>query len=228
MARPFCIARKRASRFNWAMASVLPEEPALPLFTTCAPMTWQMAGRAHRWSRSIIRHLLAGWISCPKPCRPCRRWSLSTLAAFPTSPYVGSAGELIAFDSGPGNALIDQWVQTVGGIPFDQDGTIASEGGIIGSIVDHYLAESFFEKTAPKSLDRNDFLPLDTGAAHRLEDGARSLARVSAEAILKSCDHLPEPPKLWIVCGGGRKNPAIMADLKTLAHAKIRGGSCHG
>jgi anhydro-N-acetylmuramic acid kinase len=130
--------------------------------------------------------------------------------------WIGSDGELIAFDTGPGNALIDQWVQAVGGIPYDQGGMIAAEGGIVQEIVDGYLAESFFEKAAPKSLDRNDFAPLKPGSAS-LEEGARTLARVSAEAILQACDHLPEPPKLWIVSGGGRKNPAIMGDLKALA-----------
>jgi len=52
-----------------------------------------------------------------------------------------------------------------------------------------------------------------------LEDGAKSLARVSAAAIFKACEHLPEMPKFWIICGGGRHNPAIMADLKEMGDA---------
>ncbi len=86
-------------------------------------------------------------------------------------------------------------------------------------LAERYLAESFFEQTIPKSLDRNDFKPLQRGEAS-LEDGARTLAHVSAAAIIKACDHLPEPPRLWIICGGGRKNAAIMADLKQLAREK--------
>lgn len=129
--------------------------------------------------------------------------------------YVGKNGELIAFDTGPGNALIDQWVQTEGGIPFDQGGAIAAEGGVIQQIAEQYLSEPFFEQTIPKSLDRNDFKPLKSGSAS-LEDGARTLAHISAAAIIKACDQLPEAPKLWIICGGGRKNPAIMSDLKKL------------
>ena len=133
--------------------------------------------------------------------------------------YIGKSGELIAFDTGPGNALIDQWMQLEAGISYDQGGAIASEGGVIIRIAERYLAESFFEQTIPKSLDRNDFRPLQRGEAS-LEDGARTLAHVSAAAILKACDHLPEPPRLWIICGGGRKNAAIMADLKQLAREK--------
>ena len=133
--------------------------------------------------------------------------------------WVDAKGEMAAFDSGPGNALIDQWVEAKAGIPLDQGGAIASEGGIIMPIAERYLSAPYFEQAVPKSLDRADFAPLDPGEAE-LADGARTLAHVSAAAILKACDHLPEPPKLWIICGGGRKNGAIMADLAELAREK--------
>ena len=136
--------------------------------------------------------------------------------------WVDAEGAMAAFDSGPGNALIDQWVEAKAGIAFDQGGAIASEGGIIAPIARRYLSAPYFNRKVPKSLDRADFAPLDPGEAE-LADGARTLAHVSAAAILKACDHLPEPPRLWIVCGGGRKNAAIMADLKTLAREKNGG-----
>lgn len=127
--------------------------------------------------------------------------------------YVLREGDPIAFDTGPGNTLIDQWVSREGGVPFDAGGSIASEGRAVRSVVERYLGNPFFEKAGPKSLDRNDFtLALAEGL--ELSDGARTLAAVSAEAILKSADHLPERPKLWIVCGGGRKNPHIVSDLR--------------
>src|SRR5262245_22332802 len=66
-------------------------------------------------------------------------------------------GDPVAFDSGPGNALIDQWVSREGGIPFDADGAIASEGGVVHSVVERYLKAPYFAKPGPKSLDRNDF-----------------------------------------------------------------------
>ncbi|HEV2898729.1 MAG TPA: anhydro-N-acetylmuramic acid kinase [Pseudaminobacter sp.] len=128
--------------------------------------------------------------------------------------YVAAAGAPVAFDTGPGNTLIDQWVSREGGVPFDAGGTIASEGGVVRSIVERYLENPFFEKSGPKSLDRNDF-SLDLARGLELSDGARTLAAVSAEAILKSVVHLPAKPKLWIVCGGGRKNPHIVGDLRS-------------
>ncbi len=128
--------------------------------------------------------------------------------------FVPAQGDPVAFDSGPGNALIDRWVAAEGGVPFDADGMIASEGGIVRGVVDRYLENPFFERRAPKSLDRLDF-SLDEAAGLELADGARTLAAVSAEAILKAAEQMPEAPKLWIVCGGGRKNPHIVADLAT-------------
>lgn len=128
--------------------------------------------------------------------------------------YVGE--ELIAFDSGPGNALIDQWVQQQVGISHDAGGAIAAEGHVDPSFVNGYLADAFFNKPLPKSLDRNDFgLPKQTSLS--VETVARSLARVTAEGIFKAVEHLPKNPELWIICGGGRHNPFIMRDLEELA-----------
>lgn len=127
--------------------------------------------------------------------------------------YVPEQGDPVAFDTGPGNALIDQWVAREGGVPFDADGRIGSEGSTVRAVVNRYLASPFFERSGPKSLDRDDFT-LDHAAVLELSDGARTLAAVSAEAVLKSVGQLPQAPKLWIVCGGGRKNPHIVADLR--------------
>lgn len=132
--------------------------------------------------------------------------------------FVPIEGDPIAFDSGPGNALIDQWVLREGGIPYDADGVIASEGGVVENVVARYLDKPFFAKTGPKSLDRLDFT-LDEAAGLELSDGARTLAVVSAEAILAAARNMPAVPKSWIVCGGGRKNPHIVGDLRSGATA---------
>ena len=79
-------------------------------------------------------------------------------------------------------------------------------------MVDDYLNAEFFTDSTRRSLDRNDFIPPDAASA-TLEDGARSLARVTAEAIVKSSQTLPQLPETWIVCGGGRNNKVIMSDL---------------
>lgn len=127
--------------------------------------------------------------------------------------YVEKGRPPIAFDSGPGNALIDQWVEREAGIPFDQGGAIAAEGGVIEEIAKRYLTSDFFTRPAPKSLDRFDFPVPDSGAGS-LEDVTRTLCAVTAQAILRAAEHLPRMPSLWILCGGGRHHPAIVRDLR--------------
>ncbi|MGB8817461.1 MAG: anhydro-N-acetylmuramic acid kinase [Rhizobiaceae bacterium] len=129
--------------------------------------------------------------------------------------FVG-ASEPVAFDTGPGNALIDQWVQQMAGIPFDDGGRVASEGAVNEELVAQCLAMPFFAKRPPKSLDRNDFSP-DLVAGLDLSDGARTLAAITARSIFASADHAQGPPKTWIICGGGRKNRMIFSHLCELA-----------
>lgn len=130
--------------------------------------------------------------------------------------FVPSNSEPVAFDSGPGNQLIDQWMQREGGMAFDEDGATAALGTPHAAIVDDYLRMPFFAQTAPKSLDRSDFtLAGMTGLT--LADGARTLAALAAEAVFAARSHMQEEPKLWILCGGGRKNPHIIGDLRSLA-----------
>ncbi|MCX8997801.1 anhydro-N-acetylmuramic acid kinase [Rhizobiaceae bacterium BDR2-2] len=133
--------------------------------------------------------------------------------------YTGQAGraeELSAFDSGPGNMLIDQWIEAHTGKAFDKGGKTAARGRVVPALVARYLESPFFSGNIRRSLDRGDFLPPKKGAVS-LEDGARTLAHVTAAAILKSGGYLPEKAKTWIVCGGGRLNPVIMAEFAALA-----------
>ncbi|QEE47650.1 anhydro-N-acetylmuramic acid kinase [Rhizobium sp. WL3] len=133
--------------------------------------------------------------------------------------YLHRDGTIIGFDSGPGNTLIDQWVEAHAGIPYDDGGRIASEGQVIISLAERYLDNPFFTAEKRRSLDRNDFRPPE-GRDAELSDGARTLAYVSAAAILKSSGHLPTFPKIFVICGGGRLNRTIMGDLARLAGAK--------
>ncbi|THV35830.1 anhydro-N-acetylmuramic acid kinase [Rhizobium rosettiformans W3] len=133
--------------------------------------------------------------------------------------FLDRDGTIIGFDSGPGNTLIDQWVEAHAGIPYDDGGRIASEGSVVMALAERYLANSFFTAETRRSLDRNDFRPPE-GHEAELSDGARTLAFVSAAAILKSAGHLPSLPKTYVICGGGRLNRTIMADLVRLAGEK--------
>ncbi|OLP56878.1 anhydro-N-acetylmuramic acid kinase [Rhizobium rhizosphaerae] len=125
-------------------------------------------------------------------------------------------GQLIAFDSGPGNTLIDQWVEAHTGAACDIDGRLAAAGKLDAGLIERYLAHPFFTGNHRRALDRNDFAPPEKGSLP-LEAGARSLARVTAAAILASARHLPERVGTYVICGGGRHNPVILQDLRDLA-----------
>jgi anhydro-N-acetylmuramic acid kinase len=130
--------------------------------------------------------------------------------------YVGQDGQLTAFDSGPGNMLIDQWIEAHTGHAYDRNGETASRGRVVPSLVNRYLDSPFFSTNLRRSLDRSDFLPPVKGEV-ALEDGARTLAHVTAASILKLTGYLPQRPKTYVVCGGGRLNPVIMDEFSALA-----------
>ena len=127
--------------------------------------------------------------------------------------WIGEEGKLLAFDTGPGNALIDDWVLKHNGTASDIDGRLALRGSVNESVVAQFLGDSYFEEPPPKSLDRNSFAGIDlSGLAP--ENGAATLVAVTARTIALACGWFPEQPKRWVICGGGRKNPAIMAALR--------------
>jgi anhydro-N-acetylmuramic acid kinase len=130
--------------------------------------------------------------------------------------FVGKDGQLSAFDSGPGNMLIDQWIEAHTGKAYDRNGEAAAKGSVSVPLVRRYLDNPFFSANIRRSLDRSDFLPPVKGEIS-LADGARTLAHVTAASILKLAGYLPNPPKTYVVCGGGRLNPVIMAEFSALA-----------
>lgn len=155
---------------------------------------------------------------------PLVRWPAAfvNIGGISNFTWIPGEGAMIAFDAGPGNMLIDMWMQAKAGKLFDKSGNTAARGRILRDIVDGYLALPYFDLAPPKSLDRGDFRPLSTKAAS-LEDGARTLARVTAASLIRACDHVAAPPALWIVSGGGVRNRAIMDDLAQMAAERSSG-----
>ena len=130
--------------------------------------------------------------------------------------FVGADGTLSAFDSGPGNMLIDQWIEAHTGKAFDRNGATAVRGKLVPPLLERYLESPFFSANIRRSLDRSDFLPPVKGEVS-LEDGARTLAHLTGVSILKLAGYLPQEPKTYVVCGGGRLNPVVMAEFSELA-----------
>jgi anhydro-N-acetylmuramic acid kinase len=124
--------------------------------------------------------------------------------------WIGRGGELLAFDTGPGNAMIDDWMQRCRGVSRDEDGALAAAGRVHDDYVMQYLRHSYFGEPPPKSLDRNAFL-LELVEGLSPADGAATLTAFTATSIARAREHFPEQPKLWVVSGGGRRNKTLMA-----------------
>jgi len=128
--------------------------------------------------------------------------------------WIGEGDALIAFDTGPGNALIDDWAMRHTGEPVDRDGALAKSGTVDEAAVARFMENAYFERPAPKSLDRDAFKGFSLGALNAA-DGAATLTAMTAASIAASVARLPAPPKRWLVCGGGRHNPVLMQTLRT-------------
>lgn len=122
---------------------------------------------------------------------------------------IGRDGELLAFDTGPGNALLDDLVRERTGAPFDDGGRIAASGRPDEALLAWLLTHPYFVRRPPKSLDRNWF-------SHRIvahlstEDGAATLAAFTARSAARCLDFAAERPRRWIVGGGGAANGEIL------------------
>ena len=123
-------------------------------------------------------------------------------------------GDPIACDTGPGNALIDDFMRARTGAPLDRDGDQASKGRVDEAFVERVLADGFFGLPYPKSLDRNAFAFANIGLPDfSVADGAATLSALTAASVARIVPHLPAPPRAWIVAGGGARNPTLMRML---------------
>ena len=136
--------------------------------------------------------------------------------------YLGTGGadDICAFDTGPGNAMIDDWVLRHTGRTCDEDGRLAAAGKVDVSRLGQLLGHPYFDLKPPKSLDRNDF-PMDRVDGLSLEDGAATLAAFTARSVARGLEHLADRPRRWLVTGGGRHNPTLMAFLSDALGAPV-------
>ncbi len=135
--------------------------------------------------------------------------------------YIDGEDALIACDTGPGNALLDDYVFRTTGQPFDSEGRLASQGNPDTEWVTRALRHPFFAMPPPKSLDRNQFTSLllpDMPFA----DGAATLTAFTVEAIANVIPQLPKVPKSWVIAGGGTRNLLMVRMLRQrLEPAKV-------
>jgi anhydro-N-acetylmuramic acid kinase len=134
--------------------------------------------------------------------------------------FVGPGDRLVAFDAGPGNALMDDWMRERTGRVFDEDGNQAARGAPDEELLAWLLQHPFFQRPPPKSLDRNWFSHRFVGH-HRVEDGAATLTAFTARAVARALDFAPERPRHWIAAGGGTRNRELLRLIARQVEAEV-------
>ncbi len=126
--------------------------------------------------------------------------------------WIGEKGRLLAFDTGPGNALIDDFVRLRTGEPCDRGGVLAQAGAVDDAVIAILMDDPYFLLPPPKSLDRDAWPAVaDLVADLSDADGAATLTMFTAASVARAAEHFPAPVRRWLVAGGGRHNPALMA-----------------
>jgi anhydro-N-acetylmuramic acid kinase len=124
-------------------------------------------------------------------------------------------GALVAFDTGPANAPINDLMMARRGLPYDEAGKLAKGGTVAEGALEMFLDEPYFLKMPPKSLDRDAFADMiDLVGELSDADAAATLTAMSAAAVLRGMEHCPAPPERLLVTGGGRHNPVMMDMLR--------------
>ncbi len=124
--------------------------------------------------------------------------------------FIGADGALIAFDTGPGNGLIDDWMAATMGKRFDAGGAVAASGQVDHAVLTAMLDHPYFDAAPPKSLDRADFT-IQPVRGLSPEDGAATLTAFTAQCVAEALRLLPQRPHRLIVAGGGRHNRTMLA-----------------
>ncbi|MBM3487270.1 MAG: anhydro-N-acetylmuramic acid kinase [Alphaproteobacteria bacterium] len=127
--------------------------------------------------------------------------------------WIGADGRILAFDTGPANALLDDWTLRHTGRPYDEGGRLAAAGTVDPARLAALTAHAYFARRPPKSLDRTDF-GLDAVAGLGAADGAATLAAFTVQCVAAARAHLPAPARRWLVTGGGRLNPVLVQGLR--------------
>lgn len=158
----------------------------------------------------------AKWINAQKPIAFLNLGGVGNITWLdPSKNAPQEQGALLAFDTGPANAPINDLMQSRLGQSYDKDGALAKQGRVETGALELFLAETYFSRIPPKSLDRDDFsVMLELVRELSDADAAATMTAMSAAAVMQGMQHCPSPPERVLVCGGGRHNPVMMHMLR--------------
>ncbi|MBK5008703.1 anhydro-N-acetylmuramic acid kinase [Pseudomonas sp. S60] len=164
-----------------------------------------------------------------------QRLAILNVGGFSNLSLIAQGTPVHGFDCGPGNVLLDAWVERKRGQAYDADGAWAATGKVQPALLGTLLADPFFAGSGPKSTGREVFnLPwldshLATLPAYRDEDVQATLLELSARSIIDSLNNAQPGTHALLVCGGGARNGALMARLaQLLPQAKVASTAAYG
>jgi anhydro-N-acetylmuramic acid kinase len=163
----------------------------------------------------FFHHACARWIGAQAPLAFLNLGGVGNLTwVDPRIAKPEETGALLAFDTGPANAPINDLMQSRRGLDFDEDGKLAMTGRVETGALELFLDDPFFSRIPPKSLDRNAFPEMMSLVRELADaDAAATLTGMAAASVLRGMEHCPEPPERLLVTGGGRRNPVMMEML---------------
>jgi anhydro-N-acetylmuramic acid kinase len=162
----------------------------------------------------LYHKALADYSDLPRPA------AIINLGGVANVTFIGEDGSMLAFDTGPANALIDDWTFEHTGRRYDQNGQLAARGEADGQRLEAMLSHEFFLRKPPKSLDRNAF-SLSALEGLSPEDGAATLTAFTVASLICGLAHLPETPEIFVLSGGGTHNAALVGSLRKLLPGRI-------
>ncbi|MDR9485767.1 MAG: anhydro-N-acetylmuramic acid kinase [Sediminimonas sp.] len=164
----------------------------------------------------FFHHACARWIGAAGPVAFLNLGGVGNLTwADPRVPRPEADGALLAFDTGPANAPLNDLMMQRRGLSHDAGGALAAQGQVVEGALEMFLDEGYFLKLPPKSLDRNAFEGmLDLVRELPDADAAATMTAMAATAVMRGMEHCPAPPERLLVTGGGRHNPVMMEMLR--------------
>ena len=171
----------------------------------------------------FYHHALVRSLGMRKPCAILNLGGIANVSFVnPALVEPESPGALLAFDTGPGNGLLDEWMQVRAGRTMDRDGACAATGTVNQEFLSNLLDHPFLRKPPPKSLDKAAF-SCESTRLLSIEDGAATLTAFTACAVAHSVHWVDDSPKIWLITGGGRLNSTLMRALrKALPDADVQ------
>lgn len=162
----------------------------------------------------VYHQALAGLVDLPLPA------VIINLGGVANVSFIGEDGSLLAFDTGPGNAMIDDWVYKYSGKRRDENGILAANGRTDPRRLETLLGDPYFLRRPPKSLDRNAF-PLSVLEGLSLADGAATLTAFTVASLICGLAHLPAAPQVFVLSGGGTRNATLVANIRKLVPGRV-------